>query len=174
MSSSEVDLLRKKNRTLGIILGVSNDKAVRDINFPELEPCSKCKNDLTFSLKAFTTLSCDMIKDPSDDNFNIRQGSQYKKPDQEMVVGGNWKGSSNSTRCQQQFESSKNDNAQKNHLLNHSKKSSVENVSKLQPKAPGNFTELCNRAWGSENDEVSKQLPNDLSKNAIENSEEDL
>src|SRR5581483_4341550 len=45
-------------RNLGYnILKTLNDKAVRNIDFPELELCSKCNNDiLTFPLKEFTHL----------------------------------------------------------------------------------------------------------------------
>ena len=45
--------------TLDIIF---NDKAVRDIDFPELEPCSECSNDiLSFPLREFTRLRCGHI-----------------------------------------------------------------------------------------------------------------
>ncbi|RGB27518.1 hypothetical protein C1646_718396, partial [Rhizophagus diaphanus] len=41
------------------ILKSLNDKAVRDIDFPEMEVCFKCNNDiLTFPLKEFTRLHC--------------------------------------------------------------------------------------------------------------------
>ncbi|GBC47016.2 hypothetical protein GLOIN_2v1511284 [Rhizophagus irregularis DAOM 181602=DAOM 197198] len=115
----------------------------------------------------------DMIKDPNNDNSNTRQNSQYSTS---SVVGRmenklyKKKKTSNKKRLKdalQDYTMLKRLIKELNTLSN-----SVLDVSESQLKAPGNFTELYNafiKAEGRKlNDEVAKQLPNDLSKNAIE------
>ncbi|PKC61529.1 hypothetical protein RhiirA1_466411 [Rhizophagus irregularis] len=123
----------------------------------------------------------DMIKDPNNDNSNTRQNSQYSTSKKKKT--------SNKKRLKdalQDYTMLKRLIKELNTLSN-----SVLDVSESQLKAPGNFTELYNafikaegelkdkfttykvcmqRTWIQRklNDEVAKQLPNDLSKNAIE------
>src|SRR5688572_26806759 len=53
-SSDNPFLIRYRNLKYNILKSL-NDKAVRDIDFPELESCSECNNDiLIFSLREFT------------------------------------------------------------------------------------------------------------------------
>ena len=55
-SSDNPSLVRYRNLGYNILKSL-DDKAVRDIDFPELEPCSECNNDiLTFPLREFTYL----------------------------------------------------------------------------------------------------------------------
>ncbi|RGB40467.1 hypothetical protein C1646_753311 [Rhizophagus diaphanus] len=57
-SSDNPSLVRYRNLEYNILKSL-DDKAVRDIDFPELEPCSECNNDiLTFPLREFTRLRC--------------------------------------------------------------------------------------------------------------------
>ncbi|GET03042.1 hypothetical protein GLOIN_2v1769762 [Rhizophagus clarus] len=59
--SFDSSLVRFKNLGYNILKSL-DDKAIRDIDFPELEPCSKCNNDiLTFPLREFTHLRCGHI-----------------------------------------------------------------------------------------------------------------
>jgi hypothetical protein len=51
-------LVRYRNLGYNILKSL-DDKAVRDIDFPESEPCSECNDDiLTFPLREFTWLRC--------------------------------------------------------------------------------------------------------------------
>jgi len=60
-SSDNPSLVRYRNLGYNILKSL-DDKAVRDIDFPELEPCSECNNDiLTFPLREFTRLRCGHI-----------------------------------------------------------------------------------------------------------------
>ncbi|GBB94429.1 hypothetical protein RclHR1_23520004 [Rhizophagus clarus] len=59
--SSDSSFVRFRNLGYNIFKSL-DDKAVRDIDFPELEPCSECNNNiLTFPLKEFTHLRCGHI-----------------------------------------------------------------------------------------------------------------
>ena len=60
-SSDNPSLVRYRNLGYNILKSL-DDKAARDIDFPELEPCSECNNDiLTFPLREFTRLRCGHI-----------------------------------------------------------------------------------------------------------------
>ncbi|RGB30430.1 hypothetical protein C1646_765343 [Rhizophagus diaphanus] len=60
-SSDNSSLIRYKNLRYNIFKSL-NDKAIRDIDFPELESYSKCNNDiLTFPLIEFTQPYCRYI-----------------------------------------------------------------------------------------------------------------
>ena len=59
--SERPSLVNLKNLGYNILKSLE-DKTVRDIDFPDLGPCSECGNDiLMFSLKAFSYLSCGHI-----------------------------------------------------------------------------------------------------------------
>ncbi|CAB4397780.1 unnamed protein product [Rhizophagus irregularis] len=59
--SERPSLIRYKNLGYNIPKSL-NDKTVSGIDFPELEPCSECNNDiLTFPFREFTRLRCGHI-----------------------------------------------------------------------------------------------------------------
>ncbi|CAB4494870.1 unnamed protein product [Rhizophagus irregularis] len=60
-SPDNPSLVRYRNLGYNILKSL-NDKAVRDIDFPEMEACSECNNNiLTFPLREFTRLRCGHI-----------------------------------------------------------------------------------------------------------------
>ncbi|RGB22043.1 hypothetical protein C1646_776757 [Rhizophagus diaphanus] len=60
-SSDNPSLVRYRNLRYNTLKSL-DDKAVRDIDFPEMEACFKCNNDiLTFPLREFTRLRCGHI-----------------------------------------------------------------------------------------------------------------
>ncbi|PKB95646.1 hypothetical protein RhiirA5_436322 [Rhizophagus irregularis] len=169
-------------------------QAVRDINFPELEPRSSLTE---YPFPGYKNNE-DMIKDPNNDNSNTRQNSQYSTSSKTRSIesGESLKKSSSKkkkTSNKKRLKDALQDYTMLKRLIKelNTLSNSVLDVSESQLKAPGNFTELYNafikaegelkdkfttykvcmqRTWIQRklNDEVAKQLPNDLSKNAIE------